>query len=288
MAPARLQMRSESVSISPAPSSSGHAGPRIPASAVAAAPSGAPLHSPPTEPLNGDHRPRQHAQEEHDDASQHGDDHAGQYHQHGEGEGEGDGEGDGDEGDAGLEPAGVGSGGSASRREQKRRLNQACLLCRRKKIKCDSVQPSCSNCQRRGIQCIYPEVRKRGRPPRMYTFADFALPGQPLPPELQGIANVHASAMLPAGMGRAAGLGPSGASTPAHARSEHGASPALPPLSVAVDPMLLPTPPLGVDQAVLDLFEHVAPALPIVHRQTLVQRIRDRSLTLPLWLAIHA
>ncbi|KAJ2819067.1 hypothetical protein IWW50_005592, partial [Coemansia erecta] len=80
---------------------------------------------------------------------------------------------------------------------QKRRLNQACLLCRRKKIRCDSVHPSCSNCQRRGIQCIYPEVRKRGRPPRMYTFADFALPGQPLPPELQNMANVHASAMLP-------------------------------------------------------------------------------------------
>ncbi|KAJ2909498.1 hypothetical protein GGI21_001820, partial [Coemansia aciculifera] len=212
---------------------------------------------------------------------------------------------------------------SASRREQKRRLNQACLLCRRKKIKCDSVHPSCSNCQRRGIQCIYPEVRKRGRPPRMYTFADFALPGQPLPPELHGIANVHASAMLPpahakpgsvgyprgpgsAGTGVAgyqrgpgsAGAGLSGTSTPAYTASEYDQSPALPPLSVAVgrggmgrgplDPMLLPTPPLGVDQAVLDLFEYVAPSLPIVHRQTLVQNIRDRSLTLPLWLAIHA
>ncbi|KAJ2734703.1 hypothetical protein IW152_002146 [Coemansia sp. BCRC 34962] len=215
---------------------------------------------------------------------------------------------------------------SASRLEQKRRLNQACLLCRRKKIRCDSSQPSCSNCQRRGIQCIYPEVRKRGRPPRMYTFADFALPGQPLPPELHGIANVHASAMLPPATGQAASnmpawhqvateyaagrlrgpgsaAGMSEASTPVHTYSEYDQSPALPPLSVAMgrggsgyhsmgrgslDPMLLPTPPLGVDQAVLDLFEYITPGFPIVHRQTLVQNIRDRSLTLPLWLAIHA
>ncbi|KAJ2392783.1 hypothetical protein H4S02_000604, partial [Coemansia sp. RSA 2611] len=146
---------------------------------------------------------------------------------------------------------------------QKRRLNQACLLCRRKKIRCDSVHPSCSNCRRRGIQCIYPEVRKRGRPPRMYTFADFALPGQPLPPELQGLANVHASAMLTSSGAQAqqprhpatanpthgwstsasavaSSFGHSvtgdmnGGSTPGYAQSDYDRSPALPPISVAV------------------------------------------------------
>ncbi|KAJ1964072.1 hypothetical protein GGI12_001663 [Dipsacomyces acuminosporus] len=236
--------------------------------------------------------------------------------------------------------------GGGSQHSQKRRLNQACLLCRRKKIRCDSNHPSCANCQRRGIQCIYPEVRKRGRPPRMYTFADFALPGQPLPPEVQHLVNTNASAMLPSTGGQAqnpgqgvaahgsnpmyswnpsgaaggpqpayphgpsgAGTDMSGASTPAHAPGDYEVSPALPPLSVAVgrggsggsggpahphlargpvDPMMLPTPPLGVDQAVLDLFEYIIPGFPIVHRQTLVQNIRDRSLTLPLWLAIHA
>ncbi|KAJ1932906.1 hypothetical protein FBU59_006210, partial [Linderina macrospora] len=163
----------------------------------------------------------------------------------------------------------------------------------------------------------------------MYTFADFALPGQPLPPELQGLANMNASAMIPpsGGPGQPGQPGPqgnplytgytpgqqgypqddmSGASTPAYTQSEYEVSPALPPLSYAVgrgghghpgshhmgrgpfDPMTLPTPPLGVDQAVLDLFEYVTPGFPIVHRQTLVQNIRDRSLTLPLWLAIHA
>ncbi|KAJ2512627.1 hypothetical protein H4217_006786, partial [Coemansia sp. RSA 1939] len=227
---------------------------------------------------------------------------------------------------------------------QKRRLNQACLLCRRKKIRCDSVHPSCSNCQRRGIQCIYPEVRKRGRPPRMYTFADFVQPGQPLPPELQSIANVHASAMLStpdqSGDGRRHGAGSgasaaalpkwrsgvpasagsgahgiqsaegdiSGTSTPAYAYSDYAQSSGLPPLNVAFgrssgpasfgyhysssrgmpDPMIQPPPPLVVDQAVLDLFEYVIPNFPIIHRQTVVQQIRDRTMPLPLWLAIHA
>ncbi|KAJ1734991.1 hypothetical protein LPJ61_000778, partial [Coemansia biformis] len=240
--------------------------------------------------------------------------------------------------DAGNDKDDDDDGGGA----QRRRLNQACLLCRRKKIRCDSGHPSCSNCQRRGIQCIYPEVRKRGRPPRMYTFADFALPGQPLPPELRGLADVHASAMLPttgsqdpplgepvaaahgaAGMMRAwlpgapevsggyarRARSPGSAndvSTPAcGAPGERGRPPVLPPIAVAIgqgglpghhhaiaggllDPAMAPTPLLAVDQAVLDLFEHVTPSLPIIHRQTLVQSIRDRSLTLPLWLAIHA
>ncbi|KAJ1668267.1 hypothetical protein EV178_000612 [Coemansia sp. RSA 1646] len=239
---------------------------------------------------------------------------------------------------------------SGNHQSQKRRLNQACLLCRRKKIRCDSVHPSCSNCNRRGIQCIYPEVRKRGRPPRMYTFADFVQPGQPLPPELQGLSNVHASAMLLASdqrrdqkrhdpsSGASAslqhgwrssapgasssgehgyGLPPtegdmSGSSTPAHVQSDYGYSSGLPPLNVAFgrgsgsgggsgssgyhhpalrgmpDPMMQPPPPLAVDQAVLDLFEYVIPNFPIVHRQTVVQHIRDRSMPLPLWLAIHA
>ncbi|KAJ2825709.1 hypothetical protein IWW50_002727, partial [Coemansia erecta] len=52
--------------------------------------------------------------------------------------------------------------------------------------------------------------------------------------------------------------------------------------------MVPPTPPLRVDTAVLNLFEFVMPCYPIVHRQTLARHIRDRSLTLPLWLAIHA
>ncbi|KAJ2080204.1 hypothetical protein H4R24_003254 [Coemansia sp. RSA 988] len=178
---------------------------------------------------------------------------------------------------------------------QRRRLNQACLLCRRKKIRCDSTHPSCSNCQRRAIHCIYPEVRKRGRPPRMYTFADFAVPGQPLPPELQGLANVHASAMLSgnAAPGSMPAQGSTAASDTNGVTATRNKSPVLPPLSVAVarsvgDPMMAPPPPLGVDQAVLNLFESVTPGFPVVHRQTLVQHIRDRSLSLPLWLAIHA
>ncbi|PVU96343.1 hypothetical protein BB561_001237 [Smittium simulii] len=65
------------------------------------------------------------------------------------------------------------------------RISLACMLCRRKKIKCDSAQPQCQNCKNRGVQCIYAKERKRGRPPRIYTYGDLIPPGKPIAPELQ-------------------------------------------------------------------------------------------------------
>ncbi|PVV05225.1 hypothetical protein BB560_000272 [Smittium megazygosporum] len=65
------------------------------------------------------------------------------------------------------------------------RISLACMLCRRKKIKCDSNQPQCQNCKNRGAQCIYAKERKRGRPPRVYTYGDLIPPGKPIAPELQ-------------------------------------------------------------------------------------------------------
>ncbi|KAI9475162.1 hypothetical protein LPJ78_000344 [Coemansia sp. RSA 989] len=46
------------------------------------------------------------------------------------------------------------------------RVNQACASCRRKKVRCDGVQPQCSNCIARGISCTYLAQKKRGRPPK--------------------------------------------------------------------------------------------------------------------------
>ncbi|KAI8324117.1 hypothetical protein GQ54DRAFT_257160, partial [Martensiomyces pterosporus] len=45
------------------------------------------------------------------------------------------------------------------------RVNQACASCRRKKVRCDGVQPSCGNCISRGMACTYLAQKKRGRPP---------------------------------------------------------------------------------------------------------------------------
>ncbi|KAJ1919239.1 hypothetical protein H4219_002090 [Mycoemilia scoparia] len=48
--------------------------------------------------------------------------------------------------------------------KKKKRLTQACDHCRKKKIRCDGIRPSCKNCHRLSIPCTYvPSSRKRGR-----------------------------------------------------------------------------------------------------------------------------
>jgi hypothetical protein len=47
----------------------------------------------------------------------------------------------------------------------------ACMICRRRKLKCDGVRPSCSTCSRLGHSCAYDEVRKKSGPKRGYVKA---------------------------------------------------------------------------------------------------------------------
>ncbi|KAI9315334.1 hypothetical protein BX666DRAFT_1817538, partial [Dichotomocladium elegans] len=45
----------------------------------------------------------------------------------------------------------------------RKRLAQACDICRRKKVKCDGIKPTCTNCHKSGRECTYnPVVKKRG------------------------------------------------------------------------------------------------------------------------------
>ncbi|KAF8935049.1 hypothetical protein BGZ58_005281 [Dissophora ornata] len=46
---------------------------------------------------------------------------------------------------------------------KRKRLTQACDPCRKKKIKCDGIKPSCANCAKLDIHCTYlPSMKKRG------------------------------------------------------------------------------------------------------------------------------
>ncbi|KAI8833760.1 hypothetical protein BC829DRAFT_365745, partial [Chytridium lagenaria] len=50
-----------------------------------------------------------------------------------------------------------GSGG------KRKRTTKACDTCNRRKVKCDSAQPSCFQCSSHGLQCTYSrEAKKRG------------------------------------------------------------------------------------------------------------------------------
>jgi hypothetical protein len=44
----------------------------------------------------------------------------------------------------------------------------ACVLCRKRKLKCDGTRPTCSTCKRLSHDCAYDEVRKKSGPKRGY------------------------------------------------------------------------------------------------------------------------
>ncbi|KAJ6620015.1 fungal-specific transcription factor domain-containing protein [Mycena sp. CBHHK59/15] len=51
---------------------------------------------------------------------------------------------------------------------KKRRIQRACDVCRRKKIRCDGAGSRCSNCTTYGFDCSYVEAAKKRGPPKGY------------------------------------------------------------------------------------------------------------------------
>ena len=47
----------------------------------------------------------------------------------------------------------------------------ACVVCRKRKLRCDGNKPSCGKCTRLGHRCAYDEVRKKSGPKRGYVKA---------------------------------------------------------------------------------------------------------------------
>jgi hypothetical protein len=44
----------------------------------------------------------------------------------------------------------------------------ACVLCRKRKLRCDGTRPTCGTCKRLAHDCTYDEVRKKSGPKRGY------------------------------------------------------------------------------------------------------------------------
>ncbi|KAH6719173.1 fungal-specific transcription factor domain-containing protein [Leptodontidium sp. MPI-SDFR-AT-0119] len=68
----------------------------------------------------------------------------------------------------GNDVAGNVSGGDTTVPKPKR---IACIICRKRKLKCDGTKPSCSTCTRLGHSCAYDEVRRKSGPKRGYVKA---------------------------------------------------------------------------------------------------------------------
>jgi hypothetical protein len=63
----------------------------------------------------------------------------------------------------------AGSGGDVDTVPKPKRI--ACIICRKRKLKCDGTKPSCSTCTRLGHSCAYDEVRRKSGPKRGYVKA---------------------------------------------------------------------------------------------------------------------
>ncbi|ORX44029.1 hypothetical protein DM01DRAFT_260316, partial [Hesseltinella vesiculosa] len=44
------------------------------------------------------------------------------------------------------------------------KVTLACLMCRKKKVKCNGAQPNCSRCEAKGLDCEYIERNQRRGP----------------------------------------------------------------------------------------------------------------------------
>jgi hypothetical protein len=47
----------------------------------------------------------------------------------------------------------------------------ACVLCRKRKLRCDGARPTCGTCKRLKHDCAYDEVRRKSGPKRGYVKA---------------------------------------------------------------------------------------------------------------------
>src|SRR5436305_9814718 len=46
---------------------------------------------------------------------------------------------------------------------------RSCVTCRRRKVRCDKIHPSCTNCSKAGIECIFPgpgRAKRKSRKPQ--------------------------------------------------------------------------------------------------------------------------
>lgn len=67
---------------------------------------------------------------------------------------------------AGSAPHNQNEGGDSSYIPRTKRI--ACVVCRKRKLRCDGKKPSCGTCSRLGHECAYDEVRKKSGPKRGY------------------------------------------------------------------------------------------------------------------------
>ncbi|KAI4720324.1 hypothetical protein E4T48_03504 [Aureobasidium sp. EXF-10727] len=76
--------------------------------------------------------------------------------------------------------------------QQPKSKRVACVLCRKRKLRCDGAKPSCATCTRLSHNCAYDEVRKKSGPKRGYVKELEARLAQ-----VETLLNTHAGVEMP-------------------------------------------------------------------------------------------
>ncbi|KAG1046853.1 hypothetical protein G6F43_010679 [Rhizopus delemar] len=85
------------------------------------------------------------------------------------------------------------------------KVTVACIICRKKKVKCDGIQPACSRCGSNGIECQYSNSYKKRGPPkirieiienRMHRIKTLLQPKQLIHSELNNLGQVPVNTLF--------------------------------------------------------------------------------------------
>ncbi|KAI8373197.1 fungal-specific transcription factor domain-containing protein [Radiomyces spectabilis] len=149
------------------------------------------------------------------------------------------------------------------------RATQACILCRKKKIKCDGTKPECLHCQEANLHCEYTECKKRGPRKGYVQLLEDRLV------QLERRLTGSVDELSPESLAQPS----TGSSFLDHTKDAANVS------SSADDEC----PPNEIVMHLVDLFfKYLNVVFPLVHRATLKQSITDGTVHKPLLWAVMA
>ncbi|CDS02685.1 hypothetical protein LRAMOSA00090 [Lichtheimia ramosa] len=146
------------------------------------------------------------------------------------------------------------------------RATQACVICRKKKIKCDGTKPECNHCRDSNTQCEYTESKKRG-PRKGYV--------QMLEERLAQMERRIIQLGGPSALPVVSETDINHSTSPRNGRSLSKGDDNLPPKETIMHLVEL-------------FFKHINSVFPIVHRATLIKQIEDGTVSRPLLWSVLA
>ncbi|KAJ2065839.1 hypothetical protein GGI17_000108 [Coemansia sp. S146] len=171
------------------------------------------------------------------------------------------------------------------------RIDQACRMCRRRKVKCDGLRPTCTFCQTKGFECAYepaaPAGARKRRRRQQQQLMQAGSESQNGTPSVTSAAAEHTAAAM-------AAVAMSDSDGESSSTSDSGDLEALSRRQIAMPD----SEEVGEGQDVADTvsadmylqwyFAYFHPQRPILHRATFERAVRSGTASPVLWLAVQA